>query len=333
MIFADKLILLRKKNGLSQETLAEKLDVTRQAVSRWEGAQTYPDISKIILISKMFDVSTDYLLKDEIEEEKEVLGSANEKPCEKRKLGMEEVISYLKSCKKDALCYATSVAMLILGPIIGLWVYFAVYAKFGYSSFFEPIISAAVVWAFLWVAALTIYIVVLQKSRKNRHIIKSSFEFDVEAEEYLFAERQKYAKAFLWIKITAICLVAVAIVLAVLGIIFMDINSNEDILFAFLLTSVLFLVPAFALFVVQVTLKRAFDRLMLKGDFDENSLKKKRAIILSVLYWILVAIVFAVGKSETKEWYFSCVFLAFAVLVYFSVIIVMVIFKSSPQRK
>ena len=65
MIFADKLITLRKKVGWSQEELAEKLNVTRQSVSKWEGAQSVPDIDKILQLSCLFGVTTDYLLKDD----------------------------------------------------------------------------------------------------------------------------------------------------------------------------------------------------------------------------------------------------------------------------
>lgn len=64
MIFADKLITLRKKAGWSQEELAEKLNVTRQSVSKWEGTQSVPDIDKILQLSRLFGVTTDYLLKD-----------------------------------------------------------------------------------------------------------------------------------------------------------------------------------------------------------------------------------------------------------------------------
>ena len=67
MILADKIILLRKRKGWSQEELAEQLGVTRQSVSKWEGAQSVPDIQKIIQMSEIFGVTTDYLLKDEIE--------------------------------------------------------------------------------------------------------------------------------------------------------------------------------------------------------------------------------------------------------------------------
>ena len=69
MILAEKITNLRKKNGWSQEELAEKMQVSRQAVSKWEGAQTTPDLEKILALSKLFGVTTDYLLKDEIEDE------------------------------------------------------------------------------------------------------------------------------------------------------------------------------------------------------------------------------------------------------------------------
>ena len=65
MSISVKIQQLRKRNGLSQEQLAEKLEVSRQAVSKWESGTSLPDIEKIALISDLFEVSTDYLIKDE----------------------------------------------------------------------------------------------------------------------------------------------------------------------------------------------------------------------------------------------------------------------------
>lgn len=67
MILADKIIELRKKNGWSQEELANKMDVSRQAVSKWECAQAIPDLDKLVQLGKLFGVTIDYLLKDNIE--------------------------------------------------------------------------------------------------------------------------------------------------------------------------------------------------------------------------------------------------------------------------
>lgn len=73
MKLAEKIQDLRKKNGLSQEQLADKLGISRQAISKWESEQSVPDIDKIVLLSNFFDVSTDYLLKnaDEVEVQSE----------------------------------------------------------------------------------------------------------------------------------------------------------------------------------------------------------------------------------------------------------------------
>ena len=75
MFLADKIINLRKKAGWSQEELAGRLGVTRQSVSKWEGAQSVPDIEKIVQLSRLFSVTTDYLLKDELEEPEPVVHS------------------------------------------------------------------------------------------------------------------------------------------------------------------------------------------------------------------------------------------------------------------
>ncbi len=63
MDFSEKLLTLRKANNLTQEHLAEKLDVSRQSVSKWESGQATPELDKIVALSAIFDVTTDYLLK------------------------------------------------------------------------------------------------------------------------------------------------------------------------------------------------------------------------------------------------------------------------------
>ena len=65
MNFSQKLQLIRKNKGYTQEELAGKLDVSRQAVAKWESGQVYPDISNLIQISKLFNVTVDYLVKDQ----------------------------------------------------------------------------------------------------------------------------------------------------------------------------------------------------------------------------------------------------------------------------
>lgn len=82
MTLGEKIYALRMKNGLSQEAFGEKLGVSRQSVSKWETDQSVPELDKIVIISDLFSVSTDYLLKESVGEESitsegEAFGSQN----------------------------------------------------------------------------------------------------------------------------------------------------------------------------------------------------------------------------------------------------------------
>ena len=70
-MFGEKLFKLRKQKGLTQEALAETLNTTRQAVSKWENGQGFPETEKLLMIGNIFGVSIDYLLKDAVEHNKE----------------------------------------------------------------------------------------------------------------------------------------------------------------------------------------------------------------------------------------------------------------------
>ena len=63
MTFGEKLFTLRKEKGFSQEALAEKLNTTRQAISKWENNQGYPETEKLLMLSNIFELSVDDLLK------------------------------------------------------------------------------------------------------------------------------------------------------------------------------------------------------------------------------------------------------------------------------
>ena len=114
MILADKIMKLRKKNGWSQEELAEKLNVSRQAVSKWEGAQSIPDMGRIIQLSELFGVSTDYLLKDELEQTVESQETTPDSLI--RTVSMEEANAFLKTKEENARRVALAVMLCILSP-------------------------------------------------------------------------------------------------------------------------------------------------------------------------------------------------------------------------
>lgn len=105
MILADKITALRKQNGWSQEELAQQLNVTRQAVSKWEGAQAVPDLERVLQLSRLFGVSVDALLKDEVELSEP--GEPEETPAI-RQVSMEEANAFL--AVKDATALPVALA-------------------------------------------------------------------------------------------------------------------------------------------------------------------------------------------------------------------------------
>ncbi|MBR3006750.1 MAG: helix-turn-helix transcriptional regulator, partial [Erysipelotrichaceae bacterium] len=116
MILADKIIELRKRNGWSQEELADRLDVSRQSVSKWEGALSVPDMNKILKLSEIFGVSTDILLKDELSlSGTEVIYADDE--TDVIRVSMEEASAYLSYKESQSLKIALGVTLCILSPI------------------------------------------------------------------------------------------------------------------------------------------------------------------------------------------------------------------------
>ena len=129
MILADKIAELRKKNGWSQEELAGQLGVSRQSVSKWESAASIPDLDKILKLSQIFGVSTDYLLKDsEDMEEDEMEGteggavpvsdSGSGEDVSVRAVSLEEANSFMDSVQAAAARIAAGVSLCILSPIV-----------------------------------------------------------------------------------------------------------------------------------------------------------------------------------------------------------------------
>ena len=122
MIMADKIIELRKKNGWSQEELAYRLNVSRQAVSKWEGAQSIPDLDRVIAMADLFGVTTDYLLKDELGESETVYAEGSEVILDGsveaiRRVSMAEANDYLSLNEKASDRISLGVLICILSPI------------------------------------------------------------------------------------------------------------------------------------------------------------------------------------------------------------------------
>ncbi|CEN93533.1 helix-turn-helix domain-containing protein [Paraclostridium sordellii] len=109
MNFGNKLLRLRKEKGMSQEALSEKLNTSRQAISKWENGQGFPETEKLLLIGNIFNVSIDYLLKDTLEQDIE-----NKKGYYASK---EVIEGYLINEKKSHKYLSLGISLLILSYI------------------------------------------------------------------------------------------------------------------------------------------------------------------------------------------------------------------------
>jgi len=114
MILSEKITQCRKQLGWSQEELAEKMGVSRQSVSKWESTNSIPDLNKIIKLAKLFNVSTDFLLKDEIETVQHLTEETNSNLAQ---VSLEQALDFIKSKKEQAILTAKGVACFVCSAV------------------------------------------------------------------------------------------------------------------------------------------------------------------------------------------------------------------------
>jgi transcriptional regulator with XRE-family HTH domain len=115
MILAHKIATLRKRLNWSQEELAEKLSVSRQSVSKWESANSIPDLSKIVSMAEIFNVTTDYLLKDDLEDID--TASAATQDGVRKLLSLEQALAYIDNKYKASIIVSKGVALCVCSVI------------------------------------------------------------------------------------------------------------------------------------------------------------------------------------------------------------------------
>ena len=113
MNLPEKIVLLRKKHNLSQEELADKLYVSRQAISRWESGSAMPEATNLLQLSRLFHVTTDYLLYDEYERADDIpqgkSGKKEAKEVDRKRIRQHTIAGTLFALA--AVCYVVAVAI------------------------------------------------------------------------------------------------------------------------------------------------------------------------------------------------------------------------------
>ncbi len=287
MIFADKLISLRKRAGWSQEELANQLDVTRQSVSKWEGAQSIPDLDKIVQMSRLFGVTTDYLLKDELEEPE----SAPEDPMPaRRRVSLKEASAYL-ACRRAVaprMALATLLCILSPAPLFAL----AALSEIPAAPVSErAAVSIGMCLLLLLVAAgVALFLSVGNRSRDFALLDKVPFETEYGVAGMVQERQKQFAPtaARLYTLGTVLCILAAVPLFLSAGLATSDLAGVLALVLLLLLAGL-----GCMAFVYAGTVSGAMSRLLEEGA-NGRSRKRQNAIrgTVSTVYWLAVTAVF-----------------------------------------
>lgn len=325
MIFADKLIQLRKKNGWSQEELAEQMNVTRQSVSKWEGAQSIPDYEKLIRLSHLLGVSIDYLLKDEMEEE-EFLDSAGEESS-LRRVSMEEANTFLsiKAATSKSTAYATF--LCILSPIC-LFLGGAYEQTSAYRLPEQAAIGAGMIVLLLILAtAAAIFISSSNKSSSFNFLEKEVFETEYGVNGMVKERREQYKNTRSKNNIIGCCLCILSLIPLFVGAM---INEDNSLLLTAMLSITLIIAGiGVSFFVRSGVIWASFEKLLQEGDYTKEK-KKKEPLIRSIsgIYWLIATAIYLAYSFITNDWGYSWIVWPVAGVLYPALIGILHLFDS-----
>ena len=302
MILADKIIKLRKQRGWSQEQLAEMLNVSRQSVSKWEGGLSIPDLDKIIKMSSLFGVSTDYLLKDEMEE---IQPATTEKGgADGLVISMEEAAKFMEIKEKLSSKTAFAVALFILCPI-PLILLGALSERMvnGEMAFITEDMAGGLGMAILLVmVAIGVVITILNEMQLSKYEYIGKEEFTLEygvkgiverkMEDYAQSHRASIAGG------VALCITAVVPMMLAVAL------SVSDFVMACMVCVLLTLIAiATYLMVRSSNINDSYLRLLQLEDFTpEKKYISKKLHTLTVVYFCIVTAAYLAVSFATGAW-------------------------------
>ncbi len=304
MILADKIMENRKKNGWSQEELAEKLGVSRQSVSKWESAQAVPDMKKILQLSEIFGVTTDYLLKDEIEELPALESAPVDNGLEEtvRSVSMEEADAFLKSNELAARRVSTGVMMCILSPVMVILLGGLAEAEYIPMSEESGGLIGIVILLLIIAAAVGIFVREGMRGKKYEYLESVDIETEYGVSGMVKEHRDTYAETHSRLLITGIMLCIVSSV--PLMIVQITKYSNNTDWLPVVSVALLLAMCAVGVKLIVLTCMRqgGFDRLLEEGDYTRLD---KKAGKYDGIYWALATAVYLCWSFVTMRWEFT----------------------------
>lgn len=324
MIFADKLTHHRKKNGWTQEELAEKMFVSRQAVSKWEGAQAIPDLDKIVQLSELFGVTTDYLLKDEYEpeddEDPEPQVEAVDPVPPAHRVSLEEAAEYL-AIREDAsrtLALGTMLCMLAVAVLLLL----TSAARFDIIGLSEEAagILGLIVGGIMVAVAVGLFVLTRLKSAKYRFLNTERIETAYGVDGMVKDRRKNFQETYTHL----IVIGAILTVLSVLPLIAIALYKGSLEFYAILmrvLTLAILAVGVYFLIRANVV-KNSFLNLLQDDKFYAKRRpirRRNRHPVLFAIwnwYWIIVTCIYWTWSLWTFDWLTTWIVWPIALILY-----------------
>lgn len=304
MILADKIINLRKKNGWSQEELAEKPGVTRQSISKYEGAQSIPDLDKILKLSEIFGVTTDYLIKDELEEEEYVPSQMQENESESdrsvHKVTMEMANEYLQIIDWSAGKTAFATVLCILSPIVLLMLgAMSEMPNYHISENAAAGIGICVLIVLIAIA-VTIFILCGMKTKKYEFMEKEDIETAYGVSGMVKEKRDAYHSMYVTQLVIGIacCICSVIPLFGTLAV------SESDFYMVSAVCMLLALVAIGTYFIVRSAAKmNAMNQLLEEEDYTRQKKHENKKMSGPVMvYWLIATAIYLAWSFTTNDW-------------------------------
>ncbi len=305
MILADKIIKLRRRNGWSQEELAEKMNVSRQAVSKWESAQTIPELDKILQLGTLFGVTTDYLLKDEIEVEE----LTNEESSSNiRRISIEDANAYMAERKRASVWIAVATFLCILSPITLIILSVASeIPSLNVSESFASIIGLITLFAFT-LCAVPIFIYCGFKNEPFSFLDKNvPFELEYGVRGLVTERRKQFRDVYVrWnIVATCVCIFSpIPLILSAFG------GGAMLVAIMLALTMVIAGIGA-SIFIVVGIQNASMQKLLKEGEYTD--LEKKRSGLresVGFAYWGVVTAIYLAWSFLSGSWHITWIVFA-----------------------
>lgn len=304
MILAEKIMMLRKQNGWSQEDLAEKLGVSRQSVSKWESGISVPDLDRVLKLSSVFEVSTDYLLKDNLETV--TLPEGDDAPPESsaRCISLDEANEYMELIRRYAWKIAAAVAACILSPVC--LILLGGISEYMNTPVTDSIAAGAGITVLLLMvaAAVAVFITSGMRLSKYEYLEKDSISLQYGVKGIVSMKKSEFEGTYRSgiVSGVVLCITGVIplIVFSVMGSEFVTVCS-VCILLAFISAGVFILVRC-------GTINGSFQKLLQEGDYStEKKEVNRRVSPVAGAYWCTATAVYLAVSFLTGKWHITWV--------------------------